>query len=132
MKVAVITDDGQTISRHFGRAAYYMVVTIEEGRMTHREMRHKMGHQQFSGQSEHQHEHGHEHGCGAESHNKHVSMAEAISDCKALLCGGMGMGAYESMRRLNIQPVVTELQNIDEAVQAFIDGRLVDHTELLH
>ncbi|HPH97131.1 MAG TPA: NifB/NifX family molybdenum-iron cluster-binding protein [Anaerolineaceae bacterium] len=134
MKIAVITDDGQTISRHFGRAAYYMVVTIDEGRMTHREMRHKMGHQQFNSQSEHQHEHehGHEHGCGAESHNKHVSMAEAISDCKALLCGGMGMGAYESMRRLNIQPVVTELQNIDEAVQAFIDGRLVDHTEWLH
>jgi predicted Fe-Mo cluster-binding NifX family protein len=66
------------------------------------------------------------------SHNKHASMAETISDCKALLCGGMGMGAYESMRRLNIQPLVTDLQDIDEAAQAFIDGKIIDHTELLH
>jgi len=59
-------------------------------------------------------------------------MSNAIADCKALLCGGMGMGAYESMRQLNIQPIVTDISNIDEAVQAFIDGKLVDHTELLH
>jgi len=42
------------------------------------------------------------------------------------------MGAYESMRRLNIQPVVTDLGDINEAVQAYIDGKLVDHTEKLH
>ena len=66
------------------------------------------------------------------SHNKHVSMAQAIADCKALLCGGMGMGAYESMRQLNIQPVVTDMSDIDTAVQAFIDGKLIDHTEMLH
>lgn len=68
----------------------------------------------------------------AQSHNKHIDMAQTIADCKALLCGGMGMGAYESMRRLNIQPVVTDLRDIETAVQAFIDGKLVDHTELLH
>jgi len=63
------------------------------------------------------------------AHDKHVQMANAISDCQVLLCGGMGTGAYESMRRLNIQPVVTDLSNIDEAVQAYVDGKLVDHTE---
>jgi len=42
------------------------------------------------------------------------------------------MGAYESMRRLNIQPVVTDLGDIEAAAQAFIDGKLIDHTELLH
>lgn len=42
------------------------------------------------------------------------------------------MGAYESMRRLNIQPIVADIEDIEEAVQAFIDGKLVDHTELLH
>jgi predicted Fe-Mo cluster-binding NifX family protein len=68
----------------------------------------------------------------SQSHNKHVDMAQVIADCNALLCGGMGMGAYESMRRLNIQPIVTDLRDIEEAVQAFIDGKLVDHTELLH
>jgi predicted Fe-Mo cluster-binding NifX family protein len=28
MKLAIITDDGYSISKHFGRAAYYQVLTI--------------------------------------------------------------------------------------------------------
>ena len=132
MKIATITEDGKTISQHFGRAPYYMVFTIEEGVVTNREMRDKMGHSQFHNEEHGEESHGAGHGMDAQSHNKHVDMAEVIADCKALLCGGMGMGAYESMRRLNIQPIVTDLRDIEAAVQAFIDGKLVDHTELLH
>ncbi len=134
MKIAAITNDGKTISQHFGQAPYYLVLTIEEGKVVEREMRDKMGHTHFSNQHQESTEptDSKGHGMDESSHNKHVSMAQAIADCKALLCGGMGMGAYESMRQLNIQPVVTDLRNIDEAVQAFIDGKLIDHTELLH
>lgn len=132
MKVAVITDDGKTISQHFGRAPYYLVVTIEEGEIVAREMRNKLGHSQLSQQHHAEEPSGAGHGMDPQSHNKHIDMAAVIADCKALLCGGMGRGAYESMRRLNIQPVVTDLRQIDEAVQAFIDGKLIDHTELLH
>ena len=131
MKIAVITDDGKTISQHFGRAAYYMVLSIEDGKIIDREMRDKMGHNQFSavGPEEHHHE---QHGLDDASHNKHVQMAGSIADCQAVLCGGMGMGAYESMRRLNIQPIVTDLRDIEVAVQAYMEGKLVDHTEKLH
>ena len=132
MKIAAITEDGKTISQHFGRAPYYLVFTIEEGKVTDREMRDKMGHSQFHEEAHAGDSLGQGHGMDAQSHNKHVDMAQAIADCKALLCGGMGMGAYESMRRLNIRPVVTDLRDIETAVQAFIDGKLVDHTELLH
>ena len=132
MKIAAITEDGETISQHFGRAPYYLVMTIEEGKIVNREMRSKLGHNQFHSQAHEGEAHGAGHGMDASSHDKHTSMAEAISDCKALLCGGMGMGAYESMRRLNIKPVVTNLTDIEEAAQAFIDGKLIDHTELLH
>jgi transcriptional regulator with XRE-family HTH domain/predicted Fe-Mo cluster-binding NifX family protein len=133
MKIAVITDDGKSISQHFGRAPYYLVLNIEDGKVKEKEMRDKLGHNHFSSQPHaEEHQHGEEHGCGTGSHDKHTSMAEAISDCKVLLCGGMGMGAYNSMIQLNIKPVVTNFQDIDEAVQAFIDGKLIDHTELLH
>ncbi len=50
MRIAVITDDGQTISQHFGRALHYLVVTIEEGKITQRELRDKVGHQHFAGE----------------------------------------------------------------------------------
>jgi len=92
----------------------------------------KWGHDQFHEQVHTEETQGKGHGMDAQSHDKHVNMAQTIADCKALLCGGMGMGAYESMRRLNIQPVVTDNEDIDEAVQKFIKGELVDHTEFLH
>jgi predicted Fe-Mo cluster-binding NifX family protein len=131
MKIAVITDDGKTISQHFGRAPFYMVLDIEGGQIVKREMRDKMGHNQFSavGPEEHHHE---QHGLDDASHNKHAMMAGSIADCQAVVCGGMGMGAYESMRRMNIQPIVTDLRDIEAAAQAYIDGKLVDHTEKLH
>lgn len=131
MKIALITDDGKTISQHFGRAPYYLVVTIENGIVTNREMREKLGHNQFSavGHEDHSHEH---HGADEAAHGKHSQMAQAISDCEALICGGMGMGAYQSMRRLNIHPLVTDLTDIELAIKEYLAGKLVDHTELLH
>jgi predicted Fe-Mo cluster-binding NifX family protein len=59
-------------------------------------------------------------------------MAEVISDCEALLCGGMGYGAYQSMAQVGIKPVVTDLTAVDAAVLAYAAGTLVDHTERLH
>jgi len=132
MKIAVITDDGKNISQHFGRAPYYKVFTIENGEIIQREMRDKLGHQHFVGQHQTEENHGAQHGFDHASHDKHVNMAEVISDCQALLCGGMGMGAYQSMRQLNIQPIVTDLVEIEAAVKSYIDGSIEDHTEMLH
>jgi len=131
LKIAVITDDGTSVSQHFGRAAYYQVLTIEAGKVVNRELRSKLGHHQFSAQHGAEH-HDPDHGLDPASHQRHVGMAEAIADCQFVLCGGMGRGAYESMQRLNIQPVVTNHRDIDEAAQAFIEGKLVDHIERLH
>jgi predicted Fe-Mo cluster-binding NifX family protein len=132
MKIALITDDGQTISQHFGRAQYYLVATIENGDVVQREMRSKLGHNHFSSQEHAEQPADQPHGFDPASHNRHTNMAQAIADCEVLVCGGMGAGAYESMRALNIRPVVTNLVGIDEAIQAFLSNQLVDHTEKLH
>ena len=131
MKIAVITDDGKSISQHFGRAPFYKVFSIVDGKVESSEMREKMGHNHFAGQ-ETAHHHEENHGLDDASHAKHSQMANAISDCKAIICGGMGMGAYESMRRLNIQPIVTDLLDIEEAVKNYLSGSLIDHIEKLH
>ena len=135
MKIAIITDDGKVVSQHFGRAQYYLVVTIEDGKVTHREMRPKVGHHQFSGsdQGEHGAEHHHEHhGTDGEAHQKHTQMAKDITDCQTVICGGMGRGAYVSMTNLNIRPLVTTLHDVDQVIASFINGTLEDHAELLH
>ncbi len=132
MKIAAITDDGKTISQHFGRAAYYLVASVENGQIVEQELREKMGHSNFANQPHSEEQPGQLHGMDAASHNKHLQMAEAITDCEALLCRGMGMGAYESMTARGIRPVVTEIAAIDEAVMAYVQGEIVDHVEHLH
>jgi predicted Fe-Mo cluster-binding NifX family protein len=132
MKVAAITDDGKTISLHFGRAAYYLVVTVEDGKIVHQEMREKMGHGHSQNQPHPIQEPGQPHGMDPASHNKHLQMAETIADCEALLCGGMGMGAYQSMQTRGIKPVVTDIREIEQAVLAYADGSIVDRTDKLH
>lgn len=132
MKIAAITDDGKTISQHFGRAQHYLVATVENGQIVECEMRDKMGHDHFSNQPHEGDKPGQPHGTDATSHNKHLQMTEAITDCEALLCRGMGSGAHESMKTRNIQPVVTDIANIDEAILAYANGQIVDHIEKLH
>jgi predicted Fe-Mo cluster-binding NifX family protein len=133
MKIAAITEDGSTISQHFGRAPRYSVLTIEDGRIIGHELRDKLGHSQFhDGPGQDHHEGQGRHGYGPAAKERHARMSEAIADCEALLCGGMGRGAYESMRQRNIRPVVTDIQDIDEAAMAYVAGRIVDHVEKLH
>jgi predicted Fe-Mo cluster-binding NifX family protein len=132
MKIAAITDDGTTISQHFGRAPHYLVATVENGQIIQRELRDKLGHVHFANQPHAEGQPGQPHGMDAASHNKHMQMAEAIADCEALLCRGMGMGAYESMKSLGIRPVVTDITIIDEAVKAYIQGNIVDQVDRLH
>lgn len=131
MKIAAITDDGKTISQHFGRAAHYLVVTVEDGKITHQELRDKLGHQHFANQP-HEEQPGQPHGFGQDSHDKHVRMAQSIADCEALLCRGMGAGAYYSMEQQGIRPVVTDIEDIIEAVMAYVEGRIIDHVDRLH
>ncbi len=132
MKIAAITDDGKTISQHFGRAPYYLVVTVDDGKITNRELRDKLGHTHFSDQPHFDEQPGQPHGMGAISHNKHLQMGEAIKDCQALLCRGMGQGAYDSMEAMGIRPVVTDIVTIDDAVMAYIQGNIVDRVDRLH
>lgn len=134
MKVAAVSEDGVTISQHFGRAPFYVVLTVENGHIVAREIREKMGHAQFAGHGEsHIHvEQAQGHGFDAASQERHARMAAVIADCEVLLARGMGAGAYESMRRAGIRPILTDITNIEEAVQAVISGQIKDHTEWLH
>jgi predicted Fe-Mo cluster-binding NifX family protein len=132
MKIAVITDDGTTISQHFGRAAHYLVATIQEGQIIQRELRDKLNHAQLKDQPHAEEQPGQKHGMDPASHDKHLRMSESIVDCEVVICRGMGMGAHKSMKSRGIRPVMTDIANIDEAVMAFVTGKLVDQVDLLH
>ena len=131
MKIAVISDDEVSISQHFGRAPYYVVVTVEEGKIVDSETRPKAGHHTFAAQGHPRLAPGERHGYDPGSQAKHRTMAETIADCEVLIAGGMGWGAYESLRGHGIRPIVTDVAVIREAVLRYIDGNLPDLRERL-
>jgi len=128
MKIAVVTDDEKTISAHFGRAQYYVVFTVEDGKVTGQETRPKANHSQFAGD----HHHGDSHGLDPQSQHRHGAMMDVIPDCQVLLARGMGQGAYVSLKSRGIQPVLTDNQNIQEAVDAYLKGTLIENLARLH
>jgi predicted Fe-Mo cluster-binding NifX family protein len=130
MKIAAVTEDGVTISQHFGRAPYYVVLTIENGQVVGREQREKVAHGRGAGG--HVHIEGQVHGFDAASQDTHGRMAAPIADCQLLLARGMGMGAFQSLKQAGIEAVITILPTIDEAVAAYLAGTLANHIERLH
>lgn len=132
MKIAVVTDDGTTICQHFGRAQYYSVITIENGKVKGKEQRNKAGHHVAGVQHASQASHGERHGFDASAQASHAGMMANITDCQLLIAGGMGWGAHESLKQNGIESLITDVNNIDEAIQLYIQGKLPNLQERLH
>lgn len=130
MKIAVATDDGKTTSRHFGRAPYYLVFTIDDGKIVAQEQREKANHH-MSAHEHHEH-HAGQHGTDAQSDVKHSQMIETIRDCEAVIVRGMGTGAYVAMKQAQIRPIITDVNDAEAAALAYSAGTLTDHPEWLH
>ncbi len=132
MKIAAITDDGKTISQHFGRARYYLVCTVEDGCITGQELRDKAGHHSFAPQQGDDHHGTGSHGFDSASRSRHAQMLGVIADCQAVLAGGMGLGMQRNLEEVGIRPLLTDVEDIEEAVRAFAEGRLAVRPELAH
>jgi hypothetical protein len=55
-----------------------------------------------------------------------------ITDCDVLLARGMGKGAQIGLLQTGLKPILTDISEIDVAVQAFIDGTIVDNPDRVH
>jgi predicted Fe-Mo cluster-binding NifX family protein len=132
MKIAAVSEDSISISQHFGRAPLYVVISVDGQKVTAKETREKAGHVNFAGLEEHHEACGGPHGCDSNSEDKHLLMGATIADCQVLLAGGMGWGAYASLKSQGIEPIVTDVENIEEAVRAYLDGSLQNLYERVH
>lgn len=131
-KIAVVSNDGETISRHFGKAHSYVVVTVQNGEVVARELRSKANHKDFAGHQHEAPEPGQPRGYGHGSQAKHRAMTDTIRDCDFLIAGGMGQGAFASLQAVGIETVMTDAHDVAEAVERFIQGDLPNLTDRLH
>ena len=134
IRIAAVSEDGVTISQHFGRAPIYVVVSVEEGRLLSRETRDKLGHAQFAAEAVEGPREADPRGHGFDpvAQDRHTRMAAAIADCQVLLVRGMGAGAFASMQQAGIEHIVTDIEDIDAAIEAYVAGTLRNLVEKLH
>jgi predicted Fe-Mo cluster-binding NifX family protein len=127
MKVAFVTEDGKNISKHFGRAPYYLVVDVENGQALSRSLVAKGG-------CNHEHDPNkeNEHKLHTGQDSKHQAMIRQADGCDIMVSGGMGMGAYQSLLIGGVNAYITRIDSIDEALALLITGKLENSLELLH
>ncbi len=121
-KIAIATEDGIHISAHFGRAPYFQVVTIADGKIVASERREKAHHQG------NHHEH-HDH-AGNDTHAS--GMVDAVRDCTVIIAGGMGRPAFAAIQAAGLRPILTDEPEIDQAARAYASGTLVNRSERMH
>jgi predicted Fe-Mo cluster-binding NifX family protein len=132
MKIAFVTDDGVKITQHFGRAGKYLVVGIEGKKELSRELRDKLGHTHFRQPGkDHAHEVGQPHNT-PDDQSKHVQMMAAIEDCDVVVCGGMGMGAFQSIQAMGKEVFMTNTPDINIALKGYLAGELQNMSDLVH
>jgi predicted Fe-Mo cluster-binding NifX family protein len=108
------------------------VCTLEDGRITGQELRDKAGHHSFAQQQGNDHHGSGSHGFDAASRSRHAQMLSVIADCQAVLAGGMGLGMQRNLEEVGIRPLLTDVEDIQEAVRAFAEGRLAVRPERAH
>lgn len=113
MKIAFATEDGKTISAHFGKAPYYVVVEAVAGQAPARETRAKAHHDSH---------HGHD----------HADMFASIADCQVLVVGGMGTPAHQAALAHGLQVIATDQRDIEAALQAYLNHTLQENPLLIH
>ncbi len=117
MKIALPTNDGISMSEHFGRSASFLVFDIESGQIKGRETRTNGG--------------CHSHAEGACNHGStgapdaHAGMVAVLADCDIVISGGMGGRAAEALKAAGISAVIVAARGpADLVLSAYLAGKL--------
>lgn len=119
-RIAIASDDGQTIAAHTGRCAGFVVFEVNDGVAQRSAVRpntftvHARGECQDTG--------GHD---VAHVHHSHSALVDAISDCCALVTCGLGPRLVADLTERGIDAYVTNVTSVQQAAQDFASGRLV-------
>ncbi len=122
MKIAVASDDGKDVAGHFGRARGFVIVEVEDKEI----MRIDYLPNTFTGHARGMHEEEHHH------HHGHPEILEALKDVEVVISRGMGRRLFEDLKQAGKKVFVTDVAEVKEAVELFLEGKLQNLEELLH
>lgn len=112
-RIAIASDDGKNIARHFGRSRMFVICEIEDSGYRRCAVRAN----EFTGHSRRE--------CGTEKQHSHNGIVEALNDCEAVICRGMGQRALADLVASGIKPLfITRETDVEGALQDYLAGRL--------
>jgi len=116
-RIAVASDDGENIAQHFGRCRMFVIYEVDESGYQRCAVRAN----EFTGHSKGE--------CGDSlpTHHHHSAIVEALKDCDAVICRGMGRRALLDLNQAGIKPLfIIRETDVNGAVEDYIAGRLSD------
>ena len=115
MKIAVASNDGTNISRHFGRSNYFIIFDFDGETSSKKEIRTNPMSHLHKKNREHHHTNNHDHN----------DIIETLSGCTAVIAHGMGKRASDDLQMNNIQPCLIDRDYTPyEAALEFYQGKL--------
>ncbi len=115
VKIAVASNDGIRIAKHFGKSQGFKIFEIKENKVINHEYRKNIGNNT-----------GECHSCD------HKIIVKNLSDCNIVISYGMGYDIYNDLIDNNIKPIVTEEETVKDAIKKFINTGLINRTDKLH
>lgn len=118
MRIAVPSDDGQSVSKHMGRCSGFVIFSGDQNGIEREVFRlntmtaHAQG--LCDGSGSHGSHHTHTHG----------SLLEALADCEAVVVGGLGPRLLVDLRSKGIAVYLTEEDDALTAARLVAEGRL--------
>lgn len=118
MRIAVASEDGVSISYHFGRSRCFLVFEVEDKKIVGQSLRDNTFTAHARGECREGAAHAH-------PHHGHGPIVAALADCEVVLCHGMGWRAAEDLKQKGIQAFVVQGEMSPEAaVNAYLAGEL--------
>jgi predicted Fe-Mo cluster-binding NifX family protein len=103
IQLGIGTSDGVSVCDHLARSSAFLIFQIEDGRVATQTVRSRSGDT-----------------CG-----RHATFVELLDGCQAVLCGGIGQGAFDALTAHGVTPLVLAAgMTIEKAVSAYLAGTL--------
>jgi len=108
IRIAIATSDGVSVCEHLARSTGFLFLAIEDGAITSGTFRTR----------------------ATDTCGNHASFVEILNGAGAVICGGIGQGAADSLAAHGIEPIVIAgNHSIDEAVNRYLAGSLTTSDE---
>lgn len=118
MRIAIASNDQQTIASHLGRTRGFLIYDIEKNNVITKEYRIN----DFTG-----HARGME---GADhSMDRHSPILSALQGCQAVIARGMGRRIYDDLQSAGIEAFIVNEENADQALQLYLQNALQDNPD---